>query len=99
MRDQFDEFLKELQRRQQGGTSDDATAGDRREADPATASEDDAPDDRDDLPPEPIRARRPVARPSPGGGRRGPGGPGGPDDGASFRDRFGRAGRRVLLVV
>src|SRR6185369_2970336 len=34
-----------------------------------------------------------------GGGRGGRRGRGGPNDGATFRDRFGRAGRRILLVV
>ncbi len=131
MRDMFDEFLEELQRRQRGektrdpdapdergdaddansGDADDAKSGDEQPAEEGgtdTIGEDeaDAPGrgtPEEDAEPEPGD-REPTSiggsgRSGRGGGRGGRRGRGGPNDGATFRDRFGRAGRRILLVV
>ncbi len=132
MRDLFDEFLEDLQRRQRGqaapGDTDAPDEADGRAGADATADDAGAPgpearhttdpddssgrpvsaDDTEDAdapahgsqheaghrtaPPAEIRSRRRAAT---GGGR----GAGGPRDGASFRDQFGRAGRRILLIL
>ena len=137
MRDLFDEFLEELQRRQKGEAApDDAAAqgersgpeGDATGSTPedaatpvtgepdadepspaAAASDDDAEEPDGEAPPpgrdsedttdprfEPVRIRSGRRRSSRAGGGRGPGGP---DDGATLRNRFGRAGRRFVLVL
>jgi uncharacterized protein len=108
MSDPFEEYLRELAKRERGGSgAADGQPGDLDEKDadePATreAGETGDEDDGEEAPetaaepqeePTPIRRRRSRRR------RAGPGGPGGPTDGAVAGGRFRGAGRAAAIVA